>query len=100
MMPVIRAGTEIVIATDVLDELLEPPALFSPQGGVKVTLHPPSGASPVDEEAMTLSTVGHYTFQYQSDPADVLGVWTIEFKVQHNSSVVLTPPAGGFVLVA
>ena len=100
MMPVIRAGTEIVLAVDVFDELLEPPALFSPQAGVKLTLDPPSGLSPVIQQAMTLGTVGHYTYQYQSATSDALGVWTIEFKVQHNSSIVLTPPAGGFVLIA
>src|ERR1700675_2858050 len=100
MMPVIRAGTEVVVAVDVIDELLAPPALFTPAGGVKTSLHAPDGTTPVTEQAMTATTTGHFTYQYQTATGSPLGVWTLEFKVQHNSSVVLTPIAGGFVLVA
>ena len=100
MMDVIRAGSAVAIGIDVFDELLEPPALVTPAGGVTITLHPPSGASPVVAQPMTNTTVGHYTYQYQSSTADPQGLWTVEFAVTHTGAVVLVPIAGGFVLVA
>jgi hypothetical protein len=101
MMPNIRAGTEVLVTVDIFDNLLVPPALFTPNAGVKVTLHAPDGTTPVSEQDCTNTTTGHFYYQYQTTAnSSPLGVWTTEFKVQHNSSVTLTAPAGGFVLVA
>jgi hypothetical protein len=100
MMPPIRAGSEVAVIAHTLDELLEPPALATPNLGVFITFHPPSGTSPVIEQAMLLTSVGRYTYRYQGALTDVLGVWTMEFKIRHNTSTVLTQRQGAWVMVA
>jgi len=100
MMPVIRAGSAVVVAAEVTDMLQSPPVLMSPDTGVKVTLHAPDGTTPVTAQAMSEASTGRYTYQYQTETTSPLGVWTVEFKAQDGSSIGLTPPAGGFTLIA
>lgn len=99
MMVNIRAGSEVVILAEVTDMILDPPALFSPNLGVRVTLHPPSGASPVIDQPMTEVSTGRYCYQYQTTDGSPVGVWTSHFRALHNSTVSITPKAGSFLLV-
>lgn len=59
--------------------------LFTPDGGVKVTITAPDGTKPVNEGAMTETDTGLWEYVWQSLTSSEKGMYTVSVKATHQS---------------
>jgi hypothetical protein len=97
-LPVIRAGSEAFFRLEIFDNTSDPPVLFNPAQGVKITITDPAGTVKANLQAMTNESTGVYSYRHQTDVADVTGVWTHFFKSQDGSSIVISDVMDAFKL--
>lgn len=89
----IKAGSGIVVWATVYDTQQDPPVLFAPSSGVKLSIRDSAGTLKLTEQAMTAVSTGLYRYRYQTATTDATGIWTGELKVQNSSDIDYTSPA-------
>lgn len=95
-----KAGTAIFFRIEVRDATDETMPLFAPSSQPTIIVRDPVGNVQADFEQMTTaaSETGIYTFVYQTETTDALGVWQVGFKVS-DGNTVYAPEQDAFELV-
>lgn len=94
-----RRGTSVRFAVETRDGTKTPPPLFTPTGGVKLSLTDPTGAVVLTEVAMTEASVGKWTYVWASPTNAPTGIYTVTHKAVNGSHTTLTPPQAVLQLV-
>lgn len=94
----VQAGSLVTIRIETWNRAVDPPVLYAPSS-VKVTVTSPTGAVVVNEQTMSTSVTGVYTYLYQSATDATLGDYTVQFKLVDSNGTTYWPAAVGFVLV-
>lgn len=55
--------------------------LVDPQNGVKITITDSAGTKVVNDQSMSSTTTGVYTYDWQATKSSVLGIYTCEINV-------------------
>lgn len=98
-MQKIQAGSLVSVRINVYNNLVDPPVLFSPSSGVKITITGPTGIAEVALGSMTPASTGVFTYAWQSAVDDALGDYAVTFKAIDVTGTTYEPAAIGFMLV-
>ena len=95
-----RRGTSIFFRIEVRDVTDPTQPLYSPSGGVKITLRKADGSVAVSLGAMTAYSTGIFTYVYATSSTETaLGVWRVFIKASGAANDAYTVTQDAFRLV-